>query len=113
MTNLTHTKEEILQRAEEFRAALQEYIVNQQKQNSPVLVDLYKTQILLKNGTKNIKVIRKDTQSIVHCFIDLATGNILKAASWKVPANGVRGNIFDDNYGIGTAVTEYGAAYFR
>lgn len=28
-----------------------------------------------------------------YCFIELATGNILKAAGWKAPAKGVRGNV--------------------
>jgi hypothetical protein len=32
----------------------------------------------------------------VHAFVDLATGDLLKAASWKVPAKGPRGNILTD-----------------
>lgn len=31
--------------------------------------------------------------SSVHCFIDNATGDVLKAAGWKAPAKGARGNI--------------------
>ena len=30
-------------------------------------------------------------------FVDKATGDIFKSASWAVPAKGVRGNIFSDN----------------
>jgi hypothetical protein len=29
----------------------------------------------------------------VHCFIDNATGDVLKSAGWKTPAKGARGNI--------------------
>jgi hypothetical protein len=29
----------------------------------------------------------------VHCFIDNATGDVYKAAGWKAPAKGARGNI--------------------
>lgn len=32
----------------------------------------------------------------VHCFVDIATGDIYKAASWSTPAKGVRGNIHKD-----------------
>jgi hypothetical protein len=46
------------------------------------------------------------------CFIDRATGNILKAASFSAPAKGVRGNIRDPHYWL-KSVTPYGAAYLR
>ncbi len=29
----------------------------------------------------------------VHCFIDAETGDLLKAAGWKAPAKGARGNL--------------------
>ncbi len=48
----------------------------------------------------------------VHCFIDLTTGDVLKAAGWKAPAKGVRGNILardPSKYGV----TVYGANYLR
>ena len=32
----------------------------------------------------------------VHAFVDLATGDLLKAAGWKTPAKGPRGNIVTD-----------------
>ena len=31
----------------------------------------------------------------VHCFVEKASGDIYKSASWKIPAKGVRGNIND------------------
>lgn len=47
----------------------------------------------------------------VYCFIDRATGNILKAAGFNAPAKGVRGNIRGDWWQ--TALTPHGAAYLR
>jgi hypothetical protein len=45
--------------------------------------------------------------------VDAATGNILKADGMKGPAKGVRGSIFAENFDLGRAVTQYGAAYLR
>lgn len=43
-------------------------------------------------------------------FIDTTTGDVLKPASWKTPAKGARGNIFDKHNGLGR-VDAYGPAY--
>jgi hypothetical protein len=32
----------------------------------------------------------------VHAFVDLTTGDLLKAAGWKAPAKGPRGNLLTD-----------------
>jgi hypothetical protein len=32
----------------------------------------------------------------VHAFVEIETGDLLKAAGWKAPAKGARGNILDD-----------------
>lgn len=48
----------------------------------------------------------------VHCFVEVATGDIWKAASWKAPAkNFPRGNIYNDDPIKGTNV--YGADYAK
>lgn len=80
-------------------------------------------KIDLEYGKKNVRVVRREYSKrtgekiggSVHCFINLETGDILKAASYKAPApNGVRGNIFTSpNMGIGTVVTQYGCVYLR
>jgi len=50
----------------------------------------------ISRGSKYIKIIRTTFGSqSVHCFLD-ADGNIYKAASWRVPAKGIRGNINND-----------------
>jgi hypothetical protein len=70
--------------------------------------------ITAKAGSKNYKIITTGpgTRS-VYCFVDKATGAILKAASWAQPAKGIRGSIFDTNYSWGKGVGLYGAAYKR
>lgn len=70
--------------------------------------------IEISNGGKFFKVIKSDQGSrSVYCFIDKQTGDIYKAAGWAAPAKHVRGNIFDANFGWGTAVNLYGANYLR
>ena len=68
-----------------------------------------KNYYISNNGRKYQKIAqRMGSQSSVVCFID-AQGNIWKAASWKAPAlNFIRGSIFDENYGVGTAVQRFG-----
>jgi len=49
-------------------------------------------------GSKYVKVvsISGGGSRSVHCFVEKANGNILRAASWKSPArNFVRGNVYD------------------
>jgi hypothetical protein len=112
-----HTREEVLARVEEFCKVVEKFC-NDRNINS----SLYKIVITAQVGQKNVKIVRREswngaepTNGSVHCFIDIETGNILKAASWKVPAKGVRGSIFKDDFdvGIGKAVGEFGAAYLR
>ena len=46
-----------------------------------------------------------------YCFIDRATGDLLKAASWATPAKGARGNLFKPDR-FATA-TPYGFGSYR
>lgn len=62
-------------------------------------------------GRKFAKVCRVSYGSrSVYCFIDLSNGDLLKAASWKAPAKGVRGNIFADDLGM-SACQRYTLVY--
>jgi hypothetical protein len=63
----------------------------------------------LDEGNRYFKVIRG---SSVHCFVDKTNGDVLKPASWKVPAKHARGNILDANNGL-RYMGEYGPAYLR
>jgi len=54
--------------------------------------------IEFETGSKYVKIvsISGGGSRSVHCFVEKANGNILRAASWKAPArNFVRGNVFD------------------
>ena len=65
------------------------------------------------NGRRYKRIVRADAGSrSVHCFVDTTNGNVLKAAGWKAPAKHARGNIFDDQNGLGM-MGEYGPAYLR
>lgn len=65
-------------------------------------------------GRKYARIV-KDTggSKSVHSFIDITSGDILKAASWAAPAKKARGSVFDANYGVGSAVNVYSAQYLR
>jgi hypothetical protein len=68
--------------------------------------------ITVEMGRKNAKVVKVSDEGhskSVHTFVNMETGDILKAGSWKAPApNGVRGNIFAEDRGA-SVVNEHGA----
>ena len=74
----------------------------------------YAKKLHANKGRRYMKVIVKSESggTSVHCFVDRTNGNVLKAASWSTPAKGARGNIFDDNNGLGR-MGPYGPAYNR
>jgi len=113
------TTEQVRAQVELFVPALQEFC-NQQNINAGIYSYVFTAEI----GPKNIRIVRSEqwknqdsdaepTSRTVHCFIDAATGNILKADGWKRPAKGIRGSIFAQGFDLGRAVTQYGAAYAR
>ena len=70
---------------------------------------LTKPNFELQELQKRWRVVR-DTGA--HCFIDKATGDVLKAETWARPAKHARGNIFDDHNGL-EKMGPYGPAYLR
>ena len=64
------------------------------------------------HGKKYIRVVRADPHKSVHCFVEISSGDVLKAASWKAPAKHARGNIHDEHGGLGS-MGEYGPAYLK
>ncbi len=62
-----------------------------------------------KAGRRYIRIFRGNS---VHAFVDMTNGDVLKPASYKAPARHARGNIFDDNNGLGS-MGEYGPAYLK
>lgn len=65
-----------------------------------------------ERGQRYIRIVRNDCGRSVHCFIDTTNGDVLKAAGWKAPAKHARGNIFNQDNGLG-CMGPYGAAYLR
>lgn len=67
-------------------------------------------------GRKYIKIVNcresDDKTDSVWGFIDKTNGDVLKAASWKAPAKHARGNIYDENGGMGS-IGVHGPAYMR
>ena len=63
----------------------------------------------VNKGRRYMKVVRRGS---VHCFVDRTNGDVLKAASWNAPAKHARGNIFDEDNGLGS-MGEFGPAYLR
>lgn len=69
-------------------------------------------------GQKYIKLVlvRKSDSTkkptSVFAFVDKATGDVLKAATFNAPAKGERGNINNPDHGL-SRITAYGAGYNR
>jgi len=70
-------------------------------------------QLSMMEGKRYIRIVNTSYgQRSVHAFIDKDTGDVLKPAGWKAPAKHRRGNIFDDQNGLGQ-MGPYGPAYLR
>ena len=54
--------------------------------------------VAFETGKKYIRVVRnyRSSRSVL-AFIEITTGDIYKAASWKAPAKNVRGNVINLN----------------
>ena len=66
--------------------------------------------VKVKKGRRFMKVVRG---SSVHSFVEIKTGNVYKAASYKAAEmNHVRANIYDYE-SLKRGVDDHGAAYLR
>jgi hypothetical protein len=63
----------------------------------------------LQELNKRYRIIRDHS---AFCFVDKATGDVLKSASWAAPAKHARGNIYDEHNGL-SRITPYGVEYLR
>lgn len=74
--------------------------------------------LVVSHGKRYVKIIREErvngvvTDKSVHCFVDRTNGDVLKAAGWSRPAKHARGNIFNEDHGVG-CMGPHGAAYLR
>jgi hypothetical protein len=117
---MTQTREEINDRIDLFVETLQDFYTEDFNRKYPMLEP---SRIEIDGGVKyqRISVITRhkntagvvtDGQRSVYCFIDLSNGDILKAAGWKAPAKGARGNIFNDNCDVGTRADMHGSGLY-
>lgn len=101
-----------------FEAALESFINGCQKLTDDAEL-AFTTKIETMPGRKYIRVVRADYTDTgetisrsAYCFIDTTNGNVLKAAGWKAPAKGARGNIYDAYNGL-NRMSWTGAGYNR
>lgn len=100
----------------EFTTALESFVHMAEGRINAGQTELNTSTLTVERGKRYCKVVRTfgkkagDHRS-VFCFID-QDGTVLKAESWKKPARGPRGNIFNEDNGIG-AVTQHGIVYFK
>jgi len=102
---------------ETFDAALKNFLdtvwaaFKAQNDKMPMLPNYYQYPTV-EAGSKNLRIVCTSGGSRhVYCFIRKEDGAILKSASWKAPAKGVRGSIFNpDTYKNADA---YGGAWYR
>lgn len=102
-----------------FEHALDSYIAALQDRKNHEMAQMYPnlavgTYFVASRGSRFVKVaIENDSQTFVHTFVEIATGNIVKAAGWKAPEpkKRARGNIFAAEVLAGT--TSHGAVYLR
>jgi hypothetical protein len=79
------------------------------------LSDRSRPTLSIQEGPKNIRVVIADDYGArsVFCFIERATGSVLKDAGWKSPEKrNPRSNINDADFGA-SGITGYGTTYLR
>ena len=88
----------------DFVAKLQVKLTEYYTKKFPTLTE---GKLEVKFGRRYAKL---STQSSVYCFVDMTSGDVLKAATWRAPAKHARGNLFAPDGGMG-CMGPYGAAY--
>ena len=64
-------------------------------------------------GQKYLRLMKPENEGGgVYAFIEIATGDIFKPASWKARAKHARGNIYDSDNGL-SRMTVHGPEYLR
>lgn len=98
-----------------FAQAVQNNIVAEDRVSYPNLAPVNIRVVLGKKFAKLVSARNPGNDDSVYCFVELSTGNILKAASWRLPAKHARGNIRhgDQSNWWNGALNSTGAAYLR
>jgi hypothetical protein len=98
-----------------FVAAVQAKHDAHMQKNYPTIAVPHREIFSARLGPKYVKIVRRGsngTGGSVHCFLERATGYILKAASWRAPAKHARGTVHTPTFGI-EYMSDYGARYLR
>ena len=118
--------ESVSQRLEGFVAIVQINIHLAYQKHYKTLFSLVPTPFIkVLEGKKYYKIILDHTAMYTnnrdaenpnicqsaYCFVSKINGDIYKSANWLLPTKHTCGNIFDNNYGWGTAVNEFGSVY--
>ena len=104
-----YTKEQIRERTIKFIAGAQDMLDAYAKDQGLHC----KETLTMDTGSKNIRIVKElHGGRSAWAFVNLNTGDILKPASWKVPAKHARGSVLEDDYGV-SKVGPYGPAYLR
>lgn len=86
----------------EIRVCIAEYVTHMQSLTDKV--------VSIIPGRKYVKVVfGGQYQRSVHSFVDVNTGDLLKAAGWKAPAKGVRFNLVRDMDTVKAVADPYGS----
>jgi hypothetical protein len=109
----------------DFDAALAAFVALAQEQNDEYHAANFpalKSDLLTAEpGRRYVRVVKTNRNAdgslaqygrSVFCFVDMTSGDVLEAASWKTPAKHARGNIFAEDKGIG-GVSAIGGRYLR
>lgn len=99
-----------------FDAALASFVAGCRaivEANDAKFNNVLKSSIAVEPGRRYVRLVKVDAASrSAYCFVDTTNGNVLKSASWKAPAKGARGNIYNSDNGL-TGMGPYGAVYLR
>ncbi len=101
----------------EFDAALQTFVEGCQRIHTEYMTrypNVSVDKLVPKRGRRYVKLIRRGSRwnGSAHSFVDMTNGDVLKAASWDVPAKHARGNIFDSDNGL-SSMGEHGPGSLR
>ena len=86
---------------ETFRAGIEAKILANWADNCPKFLAICKPFVTVEASPKYVRIVRQEqhresaviTGRSVYCFVNRETGDVLKAAGWKGPAKGERGNL--------------------
>jgi hypothetical protein len=90
------TFDEVKARVDEFMSRLFDLYVAEHQRMGYLP---FKGMFVAEYGQKNVRIVirERDSGGYVYCFVELATGDILKAAGFKAPAKGKRGSIWNED----------------